>query len=235
MKLTVLGNNGLYPLPGGACPGYLISHMGTNVLLDCGTGVLAHLLERITLKELHAIVLSHLHFDHVSDILPMTYALAGSGRSEPVPLIAPTEPAPIRELFDARVYSVREPGEMTIGALTLSFRPGRHPVPAYIVSVRSEDARLVYTGDTNTHPVLADFFESADLLLADAGLLEADWAEQKPHLSAARCGKLARAAGVKRLLLTHLSPLCAPEAALEEARGHYPSAELAKLGCQYEL
>lgn len=43
MKLTVLGCNGPYPAPGGACSGYLLQEGDTGVLLDCGAGVLAQL------------------------------------------------------------------------------------------------------------------------------------------------------------------------------------------------
>ena len=45
MRLTILGNNGPYPAPGGACSGYLVeSDSGnTRILIDCGTGVLASL------------------------------------------------------------------------------------------------------------------------------------------------------------------------------------------------
>ena len=54
MRLTVLGNNGPYPAPGGACSGYLLeSDSGeTKILLDCGTGVLSRLTDRISLDEL---------------------------------------------------------------------------------------------------------------------------------------------------------------------------------------
>ena len=45
MKLTILGNNGPYPCASGACSGYLLSSDSgaTNVLIDCGAGVLANL------------------------------------------------------------------------------------------------------------------------------------------------------------------------------------------------
>jgi len=235
MKLTILGNGGLYPTPGVACSGYLISHEGTNVLVDCGSGVLARLMEVLPLEALDAVILSHMHFDHMSDLLPMTYALAFSKRKEALPLIAPLEPAMIRQGFDERSFAMQEPTEMTIGSLRMSFHPGRHPIPSNLISVRSEDARLVYTGDTNTDPALAAFCQDADLLLADAGLLEPEWTEEKPHLSAWKCGELARDAGVKRLLLTHISPFAAPQDVLDEARMYFPDAELAALGGQYDL
>ena len=88
--------------------------------------------------------------------------------------------------------------EAVVGEMSLSFCPARHPVETYAVAVTCDGARFVYTGDTNTDSAVELFCSGADLLLADAGLSTADYAQEAPHLSAALCGKLARDAGVKR-------------------------------------
>ena len=77
MKLTVLGCNGPYPAPGGACSGYLLQEGDTGVLRDCGAGVLAQLEKHMPPQNLTAIVLSHLHYDHMSDMLPLIYRCPG--------------------------------------------------------------------------------------------------------------------------------------------------------------
>ena len=79
-------------------------------------------------------------------------------------------------------------------------------------------------------PVLELFADGADLLLADAGLSSADYHENAPHLSAALCGKLARDARVKQLVLTHLNPKYDSAQLLSEAQSHFPAAELAEIG-----
>lgn len=81
MQLTILGNSGPYPAPGGACSGYLLSQGDTHVLLDCGLGVLARLQEHISLGALSALVLTHLHFDHVSDAFDLAVAMEASGNA----------------------------------------------------------------------------------------------------------------------------------------------------------
>jgi ribonuclease BN (tRNA processing enzyme) len=75
MKLTVLGNNGPFPSAGGACSGYLITEGDKNILIDCGNGVLANLQRFIPIEELDAIILTHLHSDHMSDMMILRYAL----------------------------------------------------------------------------------------------------------------------------------------------------------------
>jgi len=230
VRLTVFGVNGPYPAPGGACSGYLVSSDDekTHLLLDCGSGVLSKVAQWPTLEKLTAIVLSHLHFDHMSDMLPMRYALEFAGIS--LPVYAPGTPAPQAALLAGGRFDLFSIEDVSIGPFRVSFLPARHPVEAYSIAVADGDRKFVYTGDTNTNPALALFADGADLLLADAGLLTADWSPRAPHLSAAKCGELAAEARAKALILTHLSPRYDPERVLEEARAAYPVALLARPG-----
>lgn len=232
LKLTILGNNGPYPAPGGACSGYLLeSDSGkTTLLIDCGTGVLANLMAADALDKLDAVVLTHLHYDHMSDLLPMQYAIQFHPRENPLPVYAPETPEGVRAILDAPCYDLWPCKDVTIGEMKISFNPARHPVETNAVAVSCDGARFVFTGDSNTDPLVEFFCEGADLLLADAGLNEADWTPTKPHYSAAQCGLLAKNARAKRLLLTHFNPKYDPEALLEEARAYFPSAQLAVIG-----
>jgi len=66
MKLTVLGCYGPYPKARGACSGYLLESQDTKILIDCGNGVLSRLLEYCgNLNNIDAILISHLHPDHM--------------------------------------------------------------------------------------------------------------------------------------------------------------------------
>ena len=115
MKLTILGCNGPYPGAGGACSGYLLSEDDTHVLIDCGAGVIANLVRHIPWEALDAVVLSHLHYDHMSDLLPMQYALQFHPRETPLPVYAPATPERVRENCDAvlRFYGEKETGRAT--------------------------------------------------------------------------------------------------------------------------
>lgn len=237
MRLTILGNNGPYPAPSGACSGYLLESDSGNtvILLDCGTGVLARLSEHTSLDRLDAVVLSHLHYDHMSDMLPMHYALQFHPRKRPLNVYAPAQPASVRALLAGDFIDVWPMREVLIGEMKLSFCPVRHPVETYAISAECDGARFVYTGDSNTDFALELFCDGADLLLADAGLSSEDHTEDKPHLSAALCGQLARDTGAKRLILTHFNPKYDPNALCAEAREYYPSAEIAICGESYYI
>lgn len=237
MKLTVLGMNGPFPAPGGACSGYLItSDSGrTNLLLECGAGVLARMLRFVDINDLSGIVLSHLHYDHMSDMTVMHYLLQFNRLSRNIPVIAPAEPEMIHMLLEDDQLDLITPRDFTIGEMKLSFAPGVHPAPSVSVRLECDGRTLVYTGDTNMHPGLELFADGADLLLADAGLTNAQWNENAPHLSAGLCGQVAKNARAGGLILTHLRPGNDPEALLEEARVHYPEATLAKAGSSYTV
>ena len=130
MKLSILGNYGPYPAPGGACSGYLLESASARVLIECGTGVLAELQSHAALAQLDAIILSHLHYDHMSDLLPMQYALQFNPR-EPICLIAPETPANIHALLDAPAYALCGMHAVQIGDIRFSFQPVRHPVESW--------------------------------------------------------------------------------------------------------
>ena len=237
MKLTILGNNGPYPCPGGACSGYLLrSDSGnTKLLIDCGTGTLANLPKHLPWDALDAVILSHLHFDHMSDMLPMQYALQFHPRAEALPIYAPLTPAPVRALLEVPAYALQPMADVQIGEFSVRFFPGRHPVQSFAMRIECDGAAFVYTGDTTEIEGLDRFAENADLLLADAGLSSADWKYTAPHLSAAGCGRLARSASAKRLLLTHLNPKYAPAALVDEARAEFEHAEFTEIGAEYAI
>lgn len=237
MKLTVLGNNGPYPHAGGACSGYLLSSDSghTHVLIDCGTGTLSRLQQHIAFGDLSAVILSHLHFDHMSDMLPMQYALQFNPRQGGLDVYAPLSPAPVRTLLDAPCYALHEMQDVQIGEISFRFAPGRHPVESCALRAECDGRVFAYTGDTNTLPTLADFLKGADVLLADAGLSIEHWSEKAPHLSAAHCAQLARDCGAGSLLLTHLNPRYTPEQLEDEARALRPDARFVKIGESYDI
>lgn len=236
MLLTILGHNGPYPEPGGACSGYLISSDSgkTHVLLDCGPSVLAQLFRYIPIESLNALVLSHLHYDHMSDALALQYALSASPRGN-LAVLAPGEPEAVAQLLLHNRMDVYPPLDQRIGDFAISFLPAVHPVKAYSICVREGDKRLIYTGDTNENAALELFADHADTLLADAGLMEADWKARSPHLSARRCGALAKRVRARQLILTHISPRYTGEDLLIEAKAEYPNAEIAYSGMRVHI
>ena len=80
MRLHCLGVSGPYPASLGATSGYLLGRPGIALLqLDFGSGVLGRLTALCPPEDLSAVLLSHWHFDHAGDLLPLIYRLQALG------------------------------------------------------------------------------------------------------------------------------------------------------------
>ena len=235
MKLRVLGCHGPYPCAGGATSGYLMEHGGKTLLMDCGAGVLGRLMALEDPASLEAVLLSHLHFDHASDMLVLRYYLERMGKTLPV-YVPGEDQGPIRPLMTSPAFDVRPyPEALRLMDLTVTSLPVNHSVPCRALRFTDGEKTLVFTGDTALCPPLADFAREADVLLADSAFLDGEWSEKAPHLSARLCGELAAQAGAKRLYLTHLAPRHAPEAVEKEAAAYYPGAKCVHPGMVIQL
>ena len=123
MKLHVIGCHGPYPVAGGCTSGYLIEHQGKALLMDCGAGVMGRLMKLWDPAALEGVLLSHLHFDHASDLLVMRYYLEIAGKT--LPVYVPEEDAsPFRALLTAPAFDVRPyPAELDIMGLAVTVMP----------------------------------------------------------------------------------------------------------------
>ena len=235
MKLHVLGCHGPYPCAGGATSGYLLERDGKALLMDCGSGVMGRLLEKWDPAALECVLLSHLHFDHASDLLVMRYYL--EQRKANLTVYVPEEDRSMfRSILEEAYFRVLPyPDTLSVMGVTVSALPVRHPVPCRAIRIKDGAKTFVFTGDTNDCPGLAEFARGADVLLADSAFLEREWTAEKPHMSAAGAAGLAVDAGAKRLYLTHLSVRHPTETFVKEARTVFPGAEAVYPGQVIEL
>lgn len=230
MKLTVLGNCGPYPKAGGACSGFLIDSGSTKVVLDFGNGVLSRLQEYIDIEEISAIILSHLHSDHMGDIMILKYAadilLMKGKMQKPIKIYAPAEPVEefnrLRYKQALEVIEIDPAQKLEIGDLTISFREMVHSYKNYAICIEKNSKKFVYSGDTSVNEGLVEFAKDADLFICEAGLLDRDDKSIRVmHLTAKEAAQIAEDAGVKRLLLTHFLPDVKPEKYINEATQVY--------------
>jgi len=112
---------------------------------------------------------------------------------------------------------------------SVTLRDGRVIEPDDVLGPSERRAWLAHVGDTGETASLMDHVHGADLLVIEATYLErdADLAEQFAHLTAAQAARLAREAGVHRLVLTHISRRYRESDILEEARPIMPNTMVA--------
>lgn len=244
MQLTVLGAYGGVPGTDGACPGYLVEADGMHLLLDCGNGVVSRLQRYCRIDELDAVVVSHLHWDHIADLFVMHYALqvmqAQQECFRPLPLHMPGTPPEVAHLLDGQgtfaVTRIEDGMLAQLGSLTISLARMAHSVESYAVSITAGEHRLVYSGDTAYHPRLVEIAQEADLFLCEATAVQgARTVSDFPHLYARQAADIAARAGVRRLLLTHYWYETPREEYAAEARQVFPQADVAEELVTYTL
>jgi ribonuclease BN (tRNA processing enzyme) len=216
VKLTVLGGDGGFPSPGGACSGYLVEHADFRLLIDPGYATFPRLTKLVRPDQVDAVLVSHGHPDHCADLNPLLRAR--SLRDRPAP------PLPVYALPEALgpVLSLDRPGMLDRAILRHEFTAGSHltvgpfhiatwPLPHFLpnagVRLSAGDQVLAYTGDTGPSPSLVPLAEAADVFVAEATYVDDVEESQAASLSSAlQAGEVAQKAGARRLLLTHIWP-----------------------------
>lgn len=248
MRLTVLGCSGTFPGPTSPCSSYLLEADGFRLLLDVGNGALGSLQRYADLLAPDAVLLSHLHGDHYLDLVPYTYARRyhPDGPAPVLPVYGPESTAKrLRRSVGSKsmplldeVYEIREigPGDMEIGPFSVTLVPVRHPVPCNAIRLSAGGRTLTYSADTGACDGLVEAAKGADLFLCEAAYLDGQPNPPGIHLTGREAGEHATAAGVGRLVLTHLVPWGDGEATRTAAAAAYTGpVDLARCGATYDV
>lgn len=224
MRLTVLGGSGAWPAPGGACGGYLVEADGFRLLVDPGYGTVPRLLELLPAAAVDAVLVTHGHPDHCLDLNPLLRARVLPGGAPALPVHAPAGALDLVLALDAAMlagsYLLQDlAGTGSIGPFGVRAVPLPHFLPNLGVRLTA-GASLAYTGDAAPDDALVALARDADLLLAEASFVDTVPEPQRSGLNtAATVGRQAAAAGVRRLVLTHLFPTT-DRAAARDAAAH---------------
>jgi ribonuclease BN (tRNA processing enzyme) len=250
MRLTVLGCAGSFPGPEAACSAYLVQAEGFSLLLDFGTGSLGALQRYSGLHTIDAILLTHLHCDHILDACSYVVVrrYAPDGQLPPLPMYAPSG-APERlaaaysvsagehPLDDVYAFYSLQPGTFPIGPFRVTVDHMNHPIETYGVRLEHGESVLAYSGDTAPCDSLLRLAQGADVFLCEASYLDGAVNPPGLHMTGREAGEAAAKAGVGRLLLTHLVAAWGSEAqTYEEASMAYAGpVEIARPGARYHI
>lgn len=218
MKLTVVGCSGSFAGPDSAASCYLVEHEGFSLVIDLGSGALGPLQAHVDLRDIDAILLSHLHPDHCQDFTGL-YVVAKyhpDGQFDRIPVWAPGDASayfarvngPESSTMDGQFAFSRwtDAEPVTIGPFTVTAYEVSHPVPAVGMRIEAGGEVLAYSGDSGPTPVLTDIARGAGLFLCEASFVESGTNPPELHLTGAEAGQVAKDAGVGELLITHIPP-----------------------------
>jgi ribonuclease BN (tRNA processing enzyme) len=221
--LRTLGTGTAFPDGVRAPTCSVLQHDDSVAVVDLGSGSL-HRLAALGHSPLSidAVFITHAHFDHFTDLLPLLFALAVPGytRLRPLDLVLSVEAHRILQGFRAVVPGwldpngtqlrehVLQPGEsLALGPLSVQTQAVSHTASSigYRFTLAGQTPRVVaIPGDSGPCDGLRALCADADV-----AILECSMPDEMPlpaHLNPASLRALAQAAGIRHLLITHRYP-----------------------------
>lgn len=235
-EVIVVGSGTGVPSLKRASPALVVKTHQTCILLDSGPGTLRQLLKvNINFSSLDLILYTHLHPDHITDLIHFLFACKytpGFIREKPVFILGPRGFLSFYYHLKAAFGRwIEVPADkVTLAEITPTSTWAHEDVyitpfatfhtensQGYIL--QSGKKKIVYTGDTDFDESLVKAVENADLLICEASFPSNYKVEG--HLTPTLAGELATKAKVKSLLLTHFYPECEAIDVAKECRQVY--------------
>lgn len=223
MKIIVLGNQGGVPSKTDNCIGYLIIEKDTKILLECGSGCIRELQKYINLEELDAVIISHTHYDHISDLFSLKYAYEVmsnfSDKFRKLNIYIPFDEK-IIPLIESKMFNITylKEGVCPIKNIWVTFKKLYHNIDTYGMLFKSGETSLGYTADTGYNTNLISFFKDCTSLLGESSLLESQKDNTPYHMTTKEVMELANQTKVDKLIITHFWYNTKPSVYLKECK-----------------
>jgi ribonuclease BN (tRNA processing enzyme) len=234
IRCTILGTGTSIRRPDGRAPaGYLVEGGGASILVDPGPGAMHRAVAQgLDLAAFDAVAATHLHLDHISDLGMLFFTLRAPQVQRTKRLLVLGGPgidgyvSRLRKLHgvwaEPRGYgrAVQEGARwrVEVGTLGVQAGPVDHIPGAVGLRFMSADgSTLVYSGDTTGCDDLITLAKGADVLIMACSA--PDDAPMAKHATPSAVARVAAAAQVRRVILTHFYPDIDPAAAAAQVAG----------------
>lgn len=225
MQLIIIGSGTGAVQPHRGPAGYILKRDHQTFLLDGGAGTIKKCLEAgISYKVIDKIFYTHLHPDHTLDLITFLFATKhtpGFKRTKKLEIYGPSGflkfYKQVTALFGAGLteatYRIQiqelEEGMVQIDGWQVEVKKMQHTENAIGYRFEMDGKVLVYSGDTDYGREIIELAAAADVLVLECSF--PDQMKVAGHLTPTEAGKIAAAANVKKLILTHLYPPCDAE------------------------
>lgn len=223
MELTILGSGTCAATAKRSMASYHLLADGHEILLDIGAGCIRRLLEAgKDYKKNEAIFITHLHIDHIADLVPFLWATRYDPEFErelPLQIFGP----PGLQIWYEKLVSAHGdwllnlPFSLEIQevcdtkwqwqTISLETLQMHHSVPANGYRIMAGEKILTYTGDTGYCENVIRLGKDADLLLIECSFPDSE-EPMDTHLTPSLVGKIARTCGARKVVPTHIYPEC---------------------------
>ncbi len=234
-ELIVLGSGTGIPSLRRASPGLLVSSGSTKILIDSGSGTLRKMLEvGVTYRDIDLILYTHIHPDHVSDLVPILFACKYAELPREKDLLCVGGPG-FKSYFgkvenlcgrwiEAQSYelTIKEiPQEGFIYRdLKILSKPMAHIPESVGYRIEFKDGKLMtVSGDTDYCQSIIDLAQEVDLLVLECSF--PDGRKVEGHLTPSLAGRIALESQCRKLMLYHLYPICDQYDILTQCRQVY--------------
>lgn len=189
-------------------------------MLDLGTGGFANVRRYVEYDKIAAVIITHMHADHFIDLVPLRYALRYGPHKRPtkMPVYLPPDGAKmlkqlvgafadeggdfLNEVFDVKEYDPSR--TLRIDGAKIRFAPTAHYIPAFAVRWEKDGSSVTYSADTAPDERVIALARESDVFLCEATLRYGETEHgMRGHATAVEAAEMARAAGARRLVLTH--------------------------------
>ena len=225
MVITILGSGTGYPSLSRSSCSNLVETGTCRMVFDLGSGTIRRLLEcGRTVGDITHVVFTHFHPDHCAELAPFLFALrspelkkegakltlvGGKGLSELYEGLIKVFGRWIQldpDLLEVIELDVASEDRLVLGDTVLRSIPVMHNKESLAYRLESFGRSLVISGDTDLCENIVKISEKADMLICESSTPDGE--KRDGHLTPSLAGKIARDAGVKKLVLTHFYPGC---------------------------
>lgn len=236
LELIVIGSGTGIPTLKRGAPGLIVLSDRSCLLIDSGSGTLGRMLQvGLTYRDPDLLLYTHIHPDHVSDLVPILFASKYADEPREKELLCIGGPGfhsyfeKLKNVYgswiDPQSYLLTIKEIPQKGLVWRDFRIQSKPVAhiaesvGYRIEFKNGESMAI-SGDTDYCQNIIDLASEVDILVLECSFPEGKKVEG--HLTPSLAGRIALESHCKKLLLTHFYPLCDQFDIVAQCRQVYP-------------
>ena len=235
IEFVILGSGTATPSARRGSSGYILASGRSTLLLDGGSGTMQSIaMAGFDFRGIDAVLYSHLHVDHTSDMAPFLFAsrLPDAPRTKELVIAGPPGIDRLlggfRELYgpwlEPLTYELRikeiSGGSIELMDWTVTCLPVVHTENSLAYRFEHESGKVVaYSGDSDYCENLVRIARDADIAVFECSY--PDGMKVNGHLTPSLAGRAAMEAASRKLVLTHFYPPCDEVDVVAQAGAEY--------------
>jgi ribonuclease BN (tRNA processing enzyme) len=221
-EVIILGSGTGVPSLKRGSPGLVVLTDSSQLLIDSGSGTLRRMLEvGITYLDVDLLLYTHIHPDHVSDLIPILFACKYSDLPRKKDIVCIGGPG-FRRYFNklrkihgswiephSYLLTIKEISQKSLSFRDLKIyaKPMAHLPESVGYRIEFKDGKsMAISGDTDYCKNIIDLAFEVDLLVLECSF--PDGRKVEGHLTPALAGRIGWESRCRKLLLMHFYPIC---------------------------